>query len=372
METTNLTTGEILSGADPYAGASTLRITEDQRAILWEPLTDADVEIRPDGLLYFPEVRYRRRLNKAFGPGGWSIIPAAIDQKGGELQFTGRLYIAGCFVSEAIGGAKLYDSTSYATAAESAKSNAIVRLCKDLGIASELWDPSYAEGWRNRFAIRVWCKNVGSGRDAGKKQAFWRKRDAERFSYPWEEEDQRRALADPSRRPAPRQLPAASAVPVDPAPARVPEVAREDDRNRAAATAPEAPPPAGARDREPAAAAVHKITLRQVNRFRKIATSSGYSSAELEVFLQRAGYPDPTGIPLSDYDRITGALSNPKLLADIRAQAAGGAPARAETAPSPTGPAPAPEAPGSSEEAFSTLNQLDPEPEEDFLRSLPF
>ena len=28
-----------------------------------------------DGLLYYPEIRYRRRLNQAFGPGGWGLAP---------------------------------------------------------------------------------------------------------------------------------------------------------------------------------------------------------------------------------------------------------------------------------------------------------
>jgi hypothetical protein len=28
-----------------------------------------------DGLLYLPEIKYRRILNKAFGPGGWGLAP---------------------------------------------------------------------------------------------------------------------------------------------------------------------------------------------------------------------------------------------------------------------------------------------------------
>jgi hypothetical protein len=33
------------------------------------------VEVKPDGLLYLPEIKYRRILNKAFGPGGWGLAP---------------------------------------------------------------------------------------------------------------------------------------------------------------------------------------------------------------------------------------------------------------------------------------------------------
>jgi hypothetical protein len=33
------------------------------------------VEIKPDGIIYLPEIKYRRILNKAFGPGGWGLAP---------------------------------------------------------------------------------------------------------------------------------------------------------------------------------------------------------------------------------------------------------------------------------------------------------
>ena len=28
-----------------------------------------------DGMIYLPEIKYRRILNKAFGPGGWGLAP---------------------------------------------------------------------------------------------------------------------------------------------------------------------------------------------------------------------------------------------------------------------------------------------------------
>lgn len=34
-----------------------------------------DVEIKPDGIIYLPEIKYRRVLNAAFGPGGWGLAP---------------------------------------------------------------------------------------------------------------------------------------------------------------------------------------------------------------------------------------------------------------------------------------------------------
>ena len=28
-----------------------------------------------DGIIYLPEIKYRRILNRAFGPGGWGLAP---------------------------------------------------------------------------------------------------------------------------------------------------------------------------------------------------------------------------------------------------------------------------------------------------------
>jgi hypothetical protein len=39
------------------------------------PLDTEDVEIKPDGIAYLPEIKYRRILNTAFGPGGWGLAP---------------------------------------------------------------------------------------------------------------------------------------------------------------------------------------------------------------------------------------------------------------------------------------------------------
>jgi hypothetical protein len=54
------------------------------------------------------------------------------------------LFCLGRFVSQAVGEHTFYTkiNLSYGKAVESAKSNALMRCCKDLGVASELWDPS--------------------------------------------------------------------------------------------------------------------------------------------------------------------------------------------------------------------------------------
>mgnify|MGYP005989906219 FL=1 len=40
-----------------------------------QPLNERDIEVKPDGIIYLPEIKYRRRLNEAFGPMGWGLIP---------------------------------------------------------------------------------------------------------------------------------------------------------------------------------------------------------------------------------------------------------------------------------------------------------
>jgi hypothetical protein len=40
-----------------------------------KPIPFEDVEIKPDGIIYLPEIKYRRILNQAFGPGGWGMAP---------------------------------------------------------------------------------------------------------------------------------------------------------------------------------------------------------------------------------------------------------------------------------------------------------
>ena len=57
---------------NPYVGIAAEPFTSEQAAMLLQRLEDGDIELRPDGLVYLPEIRYRRILNKTFGPGAWA------------------------------------------------------------------------------------------------------------------------------------------------------------------------------------------------------------------------------------------------------------------------------------------------------------
>lgn len=91
-------------------------------------------------MIYLPEIKYRRVLNKAFGPGGWGLAPRGehnISAKNISREYA--LICNGRFVSQARGEQDYFDITGLPTASEGCKSNALMRCCKDLGIASELW-----------------------------------------------------------------------------------------------------------------------------------------------------------------------------------------------------------------------------------------
>lgn len=142
-----------------------------------EPVPDDDIEIKPDGIIYLPEIKYRRILNTAFGPGGWGLAPR------GETIVTDKLVTReyalichGRLVSIARGEQQYFDAQGIPTATEGCKSNALMRCCKDLGIASQLWDPRYIRRWKKEFAKQVWVSEVG-GRFR-KKKMWLRKEDA--------------------------------------------------------------------------------------------------------------------------------------------------------------------------------------------------
>lgn len=58
-----------------YHGLGTSPVTPAQFAILSKSISATDIEVKPDGILYLPEIKYRRKLNEAFGPMGWGIAP---------------------------------------------------------------------------------------------------------------------------------------------------------------------------------------------------------------------------------------------------------------------------------------------------------
>ncbi|KAF2645031.1 Mgm101p-domain-containing protein, partial [Massarina eburnea CBS 473.64] len=166
-----------------YHGLGEGSFTPEQQELLLAPLEYDDVEVKPDGLLYLPEIKYRRILNKTFGPGGWGLAPR------GESIVTGKLItreygliIQGRLLSIARGEQQYFDPDGIPTATEGCKSNALMRCCKDLGIASELWDPRFIRKFTKEVTKEVWVEHAVTKK---KKKVVLRKDDS--VKYPFKE-----------------------------------------------------------------------------------------------------------------------------------------------------------------------------------------
>ncbi len=170
-----------------YQGISTLSVGENERRLLDVEVNPNDVEIRPDGLIYVPEIKFRRVLNITIGPGSWSILPRKTSVHNNILFYKGALFIKGNFVAECIGEKEYFEENpnmSFATAAEAAKSNCLVRCCKDLGIYWQLWDPNFINNWIDEHAVQVWAQH----QKTGKTKTIWRKRANKPYNvFPWKE-----------------------------------------------------------------------------------------------------------------------------------------------------------------------------------------
>ncbi|KAL9650539.1 hypothetical protein ABK040_004758 [Willaertia magna] len=145
-----------------YQGMSAAPFDKEVSDVLLAPIDTSDIEVLPDGILYLPEIKYRRILNKAFGPGGWCLVPRGdyIVENGTLIQ-SYALYCLGRFVAQAY-GEQQFDEQGYkslGSTLEGCKSNALMRCCKDIGIASELWDPVFINSYMKANVVSVWCEH---------------------------------------------------------------------------------------------------------------------------------------------------------------------------------------------------------------------
>lgn len=186
-------TGEAIEDFRGYAGVATVALSQGQADSLSEQLPDEAHDILPTGEVYVSQVHYRRLLNKVFGPGGWALVPRGPWSKQGNTITREYALVGpgGRFISEAIGEADYQPDNarmSYASACEAAKSNALTRCCKDLGIASECWDKRFCEQWIAKHAVKVWRQS------STKPQ--WRRKDAP----PWYDEKGAAPTSEPERK----------------------------------------------------------------------------------------------------------------------------------------------------------------------------
>ena len=187
-----------------FHGLSAEAFSPEASEVLMAPIAPEDIEIKPDGILYFPEIKYRRILNKAFGPGGWGLAPRgetlvtpttvtreyALVVLGRLntpfLKYSGRIvktdWLSIRLVSIARGEQTYFNADGIPTAVEGCKSNAMMRCCKDIGVASELWDPRFIREFMKAHAKEVFVEHQVTKK---RRKIYMRKNESP--SYPYKE-----------------------------------------------------------------------------------------------------------------------------------------------------------------------------------------
>lgn len=171
--------------SESFHGLGNEAFSKEAQDILYTELPADDIEITPDGLLYLPEIKYRRILNRAFGAGAWGLAPRSetliqMQEFGGLLTREYGLVIHGRLVSIARGEQTFFKEQGIPTATEGCKSNALMRCCKDLGIASELWDPRFIRKFKKENCENIFVEYVPTK----KKKKIWKRKD-EDVEYPF-------------------------------------------------------------------------------------------------------------------------------------------------------------------------------------------
>lgn len=151
--------------ATAYSKASELVLNDEEIVELLADFPDNAFKTGASGkehLIYIEHAFLRERLNQVFRPGQWAIVPRSrweekfTTAKGNEavrVYVEAMLCIRGCFAAEAIGDMDYYPNNAgqnYGDAVEGAKSAALRRCCKELGIGLQAWKKDWCEGWWQR------------------------------------------------------------------------------------------------------------------------------------------------------------------------------------------------------------------------------
>lgn len=160
---------------DMLATVGKLESTQEQKDIIFAPIEETEILIRPDGKVYLDWTWYSGRLTQAF-PLRWTLIPQGMPKNKGNLIVWGFwLTVDGCLMGFAIGEqVATSNQMSYTEACEAAKSNALMRLCKGIGMGTKLWNKPFVEKWINQYAEQSLNE---SGKQRWKKKAEYAKND---------------------------------------------------------------------------------------------------------------------------------------------------------------------------------------------------
>lgn len=215
LEHTNAETGEVvrdevtphpasaametwLDNQNTVGALGTLLTSAEEAARLMAEFTDEEWDILPTGEVYVNHMRYRTRLSEVFGPGGWTMRPvtAIVHDENGHAHQRWEMWVRGAWFATAVGSARYgggdNDRWEYADMAESIKSNALTRMCKDIPMGADLYDRERSNAWKQRHAIQVDVRQK-----SGQPRSQWRRRS--RDPFPYEMPSQSAGTAEPMR-----------------------------------------------------------------------------------------------------------------------------------------------------------------------------
>lgn len=136
-------------------GLVELKFTPAEEEAMNEPINEARVRMKPGKkgppIPFLPHIEYTRWYNRAFGRGGWNMVP--IDHPKLTNKTVSRdyvLFVHGKPVAFATGEQDYFETNerqTYGDALEATMSSALRRCAKHLGMGLELWD----KDWIDRF-----------------------------------------------------------------------------------------------------------------------------------------------------------------------------------------------------------------------------
>lgn len=162
-----------------YEKASCLTLTKEEIAALQADFPDDAFQPGAAGkenLIYIEHAAIRDRLNHVLGLGQWAIVPRSrwaedysFVNKYKETVQASRVYVEamllvrGAFVAEAVGEMTYYknnESQNYGDAVEGAKTAALRRCAKELGVGLQAWKKEFCAGWWARRNAKLQVRAV--------------------------------------------------------------------------------------------------------------------------------------------------------------------------------------------------------------------
>ena len=255
-------------------GLAEIKFTKAEEKVLSEPVPLLEVRIKPTGQPYIPHPGYTRWFNRAFGRGGWNLVPVSKPMRSGSSVVCPYvLFIHGKPAAFAMGEQEYFENNrdqTYGDALESTVASALRRCSKRLGVGLELWDRPWLDNYVRTECVRVRVKN----RDNTESWA-WRRRDDHRL--PREQSGRDDGDAEYIR-PAQRE--------------EAPRPGRQQQQTPRSQPAPRAD-------------ANEPITGPQAKRLDTITINSGRGDQEVdEWLLRRFAYKNRAAVQRKDYDYI--------------------------------------------------------------------